>query len=140
MAIGLSAYLPLTRDTEDGIKLNKNYIELVRQNFKNLLLTVPGERIMMPEFGVGLRRYLFEPVSQKVKATISSKIMEQAGKYMPFISIDKITFTSFEDNPNFPINLVSMKIQYKIIPLEKVDLLTLETDPEKLIIIDTTNI
>ena len=46
---------------KDGpFKLNKTLGEVVRQNFKNLVLTSPGERIMLPDFGAGLRRLLFD--------------------------------------------------------------------------------
>mgnify|MGYP000439218146 FL=1 len=57
---GLSPKLPLTKDPQDGYALNKEYVELVQQNLKMILLTAPGERIMEPEFGVGLRNYLFQ--------------------------------------------------------------------------------
>ena len=59
MSKGLSPKLPLTKDPQDGYALNKEYVELVQQNLKMILLTAPGERIMEPEFGVGLRNYLF---------------------------------------------------------------------------------
>mgnify|MGYP003354002300 CR=1 FL=1 len=35
-------------------------INKMKQNFKILLLTNPGERVHFPKFGVGLRNYLFE--------------------------------------------------------------------------------
>jgi len=60
MAKGLSVKLPLYLDPDDGIGLNKTYRESVKQNFLNLLLTIPGERVMIPRFGVGLKRFLFE--------------------------------------------------------------------------------
>ena len=56
---GLSPKLPIQKDPVDGFALTKTFKEMVKQNFKNLMLTSPGERIMDPEFGVGLRRFLF---------------------------------------------------------------------------------
>ena len=35
-------------------------IEAVKFNLKNILLTNPGENLSDPEFGVGLRGFLFE--------------------------------------------------------------------------------
>ena len=61
MTNGIAPKIPLKVDQVDGpYGLIKDYVELVKQNFKMLLLTNPGERIMNPDFGVGLRRYLFE--------------------------------------------------------------------------------
>ena len=56
----LSVKLPITRNTIDGFAMIKDFQTLVKQNFKMLVLTAPGERVMEPEFGVGLRNYLFE--------------------------------------------------------------------------------
>ena len=61
MAYGISVQLPLSLDVNDGAyTLNKDIKQSVKQNFKNLILTAPGERIMDPAFGVGIRNYLFE--------------------------------------------------------------------------------
>ena len=57
---GLSVSLPLTYDNEDGpYRLNKTLKQVVKQNFKNLILTSPGERVMLPTFGAGVRRLSF---------------------------------------------------------------------------------
>ena len=57
---GLSPRLPLEIDSTDGYRLLKDYISMVKQNMRMLVLTIPGERMMDPDFGVGLRQYLFE--------------------------------------------------------------------------------
>ena len=59
---GIGPALPLQRDNKFGTySLIDDYAKEIKQNFKNLLLTSPGERMMIPDFGVGLRSYLFEP-------------------------------------------------------------------------------
>ena len=61
MSLGLSPKLPLQMDQRVGsYQLNRTYLEMINQNFKNLLLTNPGERIMDTRFGVGLSMFLFE--------------------------------------------------------------------------------
>jgi phage baseplate assembly protein W len=57
---GLSPKLPLAPDNQDGYALNRTYFEMVQQNLKHIILTNPGERIMDPLFGVGIKKYLFE--------------------------------------------------------------------------------
>ena len=42
--------LPLTRDFVYGYGMNDTIKDTVRQNLTNLLLTIPGERVMDPEF------------------------------------------------------------------------------------------
>ena len=55
----LGVKLPLTLDDVNGLTMLSNLKTLLRQNLKMLILTAPGERIMEPDFGAGLRNYLF---------------------------------------------------------------------------------
>ena len=56
----LGIELPLVRDIADGYKTLKSFRELIKQNLKMLLLTNKGERVMIPEYGIGMNRFLFE--------------------------------------------------------------------------------
>ena len=69
---GLTPKLPLTLGGDNGnYKLIKTYKNLIKQNFKNLILTAPGERIMDPNFGVGIRNFLFENDGELLYSGIS---------------------------------------------------------------------
>ena len=116
MAKGLTPKLPFALDEQDGLKLVKNFPDLIDQNLRNLLLTLPGERIMDPSFGVGLARYLFEQNDPIVYAEIQAKIQQQVQKYLPFVRIDNIQFTdpSISDNPNY----VGLIMTYTIVPIK----------------------
>ena len=46
------------------------YPEHVAQLIRQVLLTDPGERVNLPEFGCGLRRLLFAPHSDALQATV----------------------------------------------------------------------
>jgi phage baseplate assembly protein W len=46
---------------------------------------------MNPDFGVGLRNFLFEP-EQKISAMVRQRIVSQTTRYMPFVTINKILF------------------------------------------------
>ena len=75
MASGLAVKLPLTVDKQFGpYGLITDYAELVKQNFKMLILTIPGERIMNPDFGIGLKKYLFEMDTHSTYAEINDRI------------------------------------------------------------------
>ena len=54
----LAVKLPLSLDGVDGYTSIKSYRQLATQNLKMLVLTCPGERIMDPMFGVGLKNFL----------------------------------------------------------------------------------
>ena len=46
---------------------------------------------MYPEFGVGLKKYLFQTSGQELKINLKLKIRQQIKKYMPFISVENCT-------------------------------------------------
>ena len=119
MSSGLSVALPLTVDSVFGpYNLNTTFDKLATQNLKMLILTIPGERIMDPFFGVGLRQYLFEFNGPNTYTQISAAIQQQVQKYLPYIEINDIKFQIPEDNPDlYPHNL-SVSIFFTIVPLQ----------------------
>lgn len=118
MSFGYGPKLPLSFDDTDGISLIKNSKNLVRQNFKNIILTNPGERIMDSNFGVGIYK-LFESFSEDTKASIQSRIVRQAATYLPYIDIKSIEFVQSDAYPNGLL----MRITYFINPLSTRDVL-----------------
>ena len=88
----LSVALPLALDASDGFQMIKSLKPLVRQNLKMLLLTVPGERIMEPAFGVGIKTFLFASFTEGVQSAIDSKIRSQCKLYLPIVSILDVQF------------------------------------------------
>lgn len=125
---GLAPRLPLTIDQIDGAYgLLKDIRTLAQQNLKMLVLTGKGERIMIPEYGVGLKRKLFENKSPSLESSIQSAITSQVNKYLPYISIQDIQINESQDTL---INLSAeqtyeLKITYIIIPTNETDMLTI---------------
>jgi phage baseplate assembly protein W len=117
----LSVHLPLTYNSADGFTMIKSVKRMIKQNFKMLLLTSPGERIMEPNFGVGVKNYLFSMYSENVPAQLRSKIMEQVGIYLPVISITSIDFRA--SNPD--TNTLGLVITYRIPEIGAKDLIEL---------------
>jgi phage baseplate assembly protein W len=115
MAFGYSAVLPLQKDDADGFYvLTKTIAQNIKQNFKNLLLTAPGERVMLPNFGVGLKEFLFRNNSFELQNDISDRVNSQVKLYMPFLDVDKIEFFEEETVINNFKNTLSIKIFYSV--------------------------
>jgi uncharacterized protein len=111
---GLAPRLPLEIDPLDGYGLIKNYRGMINQNLKMVLLTIPGERVMDPDFGVGLKTYLFEPQITQTHANLSANIRRQVAKYLPFIKITNIKFQSSEDSEIIPPNYLSVVLSFRV--------------------------
>jgi phage baseplate assembly protein W len=119
MPSALAPRLPLRIDETFGpYGMITSYVELAKQNFKMLLLTIPGERIMNPDFGVGLKRYLFELNSPGTYEAINDRILTQVKTYMDFIQINKIDFSVPENSPDLFPNDLNIQIHFTIIPLQ----------------------
>jgi len=123
----LTPKLPLNRNFQTGYKLIKDYKELAKQNLKNLILTIPGERMMDPAFGVGLRRYLFEPDTSMLHEAIVNRIQQQIKKYLSYIEIENIDITSSDADPYMDMHTLDVKVEYRIIPLAISDTLEITT-------------
>ena len=121
---GLSVALPLSvSDVFGPYDLNTTFPALAQQNLKMLILTIPGERIMYPEFGVGLRKYLFENNTPDTDSEIKGNIAQQVSIYLPYISLDNIIFRVPENNPDLFPNTMSVAIFFTITPIQEKTLL-----------------
>ena len=112
---GIGVALPLDYDSTDGpYRLNKSLGQEVKQNLKNLLMTSPGERVMLPTFGAGIRRMLFEPKLPVTYEKVHTAISTQIAKFMPFVNIQGVTI--FDDNaiPDLGPNSVMVEVRYDI--------------------------
>jgi phage baseplate assembly protein W len=119
MAIGFGPVLPLRANDEDGaFALHKGVADEVKENFKTLLKTNPGERIMDSNFGIGIRRYLFEQNVQQTHADIDNRIRSQTKTYIPAIRINSIKFITPENNRDVGDNYLGIRIDFTIVPLK----------------------
>jgi phage baseplate assembly protein W len=108
---GFSVKLPLSVDPIDGIYcLNKTSLEGIKQNLKMIILTNPGERIMIPEFGVGLKKLLFEQDTDNLRDEIIYNIKNQVNTYLPVVKILDVLIFNNEEN----LNSLNIRIIYSI--------------------------
>jgi hypothetical protein len=115
----ISVRLPLSLDDADGFGMIKQIKSMINQNLKMLILTNPGERVMEPEFGVGIKQFLFQNFSSDVYSQIDFKIREQVNKYMPSVNVKEVNFYSIEEDSN----KISFRLVYSIPSIAVNDLL-----------------
>ena len=72
-------------DENNVFHSTETLMDQAKSNLINLLMTSPGERINLPDFGVGLKRLLFE---QNIDLGIlRNKIIKQSNFYVPNIQV-----------------------------------------------------
>ena len=73
----------------------------VEDMIKQVLLTAPGERIDLPQFGCGVRKLLFAPNSDALAATTQVMIQQALNQWLGNqITVLNVTVTPPEDTPD----------------------------------------
>jgi uncharacterized protein len=70
---------------------------LVRQSILIILDTEPGERLMRPDFGCGLRRYLMEPNTPSTRAAIGREIEAGLRAWEPRVLVGSVDVANTDD-------------------------------------------
>ena len=70
---------------------------LVRQSILLILDTDPGERVMRPEFGCGLSRFLMEPNTPATRAAIAREIDTALAVWEPRIDVGAVEVVPADD-------------------------------------------
>ena len=114
----ISVSLPLRFGEQLGYSMLSEYKDVVKQNLKHLFMTIPGERIMLPNFGIGISTFLFENQGEEVENELYSKIHEQVSEYMDYLEIKNVEY-SYGENSFF------IRVNYFIKPFSESDQLEL---------------
>jgi len=72
----------------------------VEQAIQIILLTAQAERVMLPEFGAGLRDFVFEPNSDATRARIEESVRKALVDWEPRIDLERVEVTESDDGPN----------------------------------------
>ena len=98
--------------------------EQVKSNLINVLLTEPGERVNLPDFGVGLKNLLFE--TQIDTNVLESRIDDQIKKHIP-----EITLISAEADFSPDEHILYIKITYEYNPSSEIDAIQLNFNAQQ---------
>ena len=110
-SIGLK--LPLTLDNGE-LGLTKTTIEAVKQNVFNLCSTELGERVMQPNLGVSIKKYLFEPFSEDLVVSIQDTIVESMNFWLPFVQLNDIRVKMSDDNSDVGRSTMEITVDFSL--------------------------
>ena len=83
--------------------------DAIKVNLVNYLLTNPGERIANPNFGAGLRAYVFEQITDENLDFIEEKIQDDITNNIPNVDLQEVTVSATAD-----LNQVTVALFYSI--------------------------
>jgi len=92
----LGLQYPLKK-TPRGILAQKTGVDQIKADLLQLLLTNPGERVMLPAYGTPLRELFFEPNDNSLLNQAKQIITKSVGTWEP-----RIVITNIEVNNKIP--------------------------------------
>lgn len=72
--------------------------KLMYESIIRTLLTNPGERVMRPSYGIGIKRNMFGIVTQDVLQDLTISIHGALMRYEPRLSIEEVTGEIVDNN------------------------------------------
>tara|TARA_R110000824_G_scaffold6209_1_gene28703 strand:- start:23829 stop:24293 length:465 start_codon:yes stop_codon:yes gene_type:complete len=70
-----------------GIFIKTKGFELVKSELRQFIKTERGERVMLPNFGLSLKRFLFEPITEDLIISMKKEIIIGVNNYLPSVRI-----------------------------------------------------
>jgi len=92
---------PFRIDSSSGQARRVGFDDHIEQMVRQVLLTDPGERIDLPEFGCGLRRLVFAPLSDALTSTTQLLVMQALDKWLANeVKVQNVSVTQGGDVPD----------------------------------------
>ena len=86
------------------------YATHVDQMIRQVLLTAPGERVDLPQFGCGLRQLVFAPLSSALAATTEIHVRQALDRWLAgIIDVTDVTVTSSDDSGG-PVEPATLRV------------------------------
>ena len=93
--IGIMTPLRLSNEQHRLFTMHTGLEQQIRDNFRNMLATNHGERLMLQDFGANLLPLAFELGTESIDSEALRRITATTQKYMPYISLE--TFEQFSE-------------------------------------------
>jgi phage baseplate assembly protein W len=89
-----------------------NYLtkDAIKNNLINFFLTNPGERYLNPNFGGGLRVFIFEQITNDNLDFLREDINKKISNYFPNILVNELTVTGQQDT-----NQITVVLKYSVL-------------------------
>ena len=114
-AVSLGLKLPMTFDNGYDAS-TKTTLEAVKQNILNLCSTELGERVMQPNLGVSIKKYLFEPFSEDLVVQVQDTIVEGMEFWLEFVQLNdiRVKMSDPADDSDVGRNTIEISVDFSL--------------------------
>lgn len=85
---GIATPMRLAKKAGSFLEMHTDIALQVRDNFKNMLSTNHGERLMLSDFGANLKPLAYTLGSESADSEAIARIAKTTSKYMPYINLE----------------------------------------------------
>ena len=111
--IGIKTPMELGYGNAGPFKMHTQLEAQIKDNFRNMLLTNHGDRLMLDDFGANLEGLAFELLTEAGDTQAINRIRKTTSKYIPFINL--LTFEPVQKaNEDSGIASVGVRVTYTI--------------------------
>lgn len=79
---------------------------LIKNDILQLLLTVPGERVMRPEYGVNLRNFVFEQMVDRDLSQLKQEIIRGITQFEPRVNVENVAVKRQDDLNRLEVRVI----------------------------------
>lgn len=80
-------------------------LEAIRNSIRNAFLTSPGQRILAPQYGIDIRRYVFDQINEDTAFFIERDIERNLPRFEPRIEVSNVNVVANPDDNQYDIYL-----------------------------------
>jgi phage baseplate assembly protein W len=107
--LGRGWHFPPTLDSDGAVELVAGADD-VAEAVRLILETEPGERVMRPDYGCGLRSFVFAPINTGTLALVRQRVSDGLTQWEPRIDLDTVDVSP---DPSQPGKL-TIEIRYRV--------------------------
>ena len=107
-----------------GIFVKTKGFSLLKSEVSQFIRTERGDRVMLPNFGLSLKKFLFEPITDDLVEAITEEIYFGFATYLPKVTVRDV---KIEEGDNVHgLGLPGLKIQLVVSPTNSTQIGTVE--------------
>ncbi|MDQ1752043.1 MAG: uncharacterized protein QOD02_3052 [Mycobacterium sp.] len=107
---------PIRVDSSSQQTAQATYLAHVQQMVRQLLLTSPGERVDLPQFGCGLMQLVFAPMSDALSATVQLRVLQAVNQWLAgIVTAVQVAVVTSNDDAALQPGTLQVSLTYTVV-------------------------
>jgi uncharacterized protein len=109
-------YYPFRVDPASQQTAQAGYADHVYQMVRQLLLTSPGERVDLPQFGCGLRALVFAPITDALATTVQLRVLQSLNQWLAgIVTVNEVSVLTASEAASLAPGTIQVTVAYTVV-------------------------